>query len=161
MIAVGDRLPARLLHVTARHVVLGAMASRDWQPQHHDHAHAIAAGLPDIILNTPTQIGWFCAFLTDWAGPEARIARWRLKMMAPITPGMDIVISGKVRMVDTIAGLRWIEVDLAAQAGELLCSSAHMLVALLVEGGVMPWHLDGAVWAPPPLSGSIARSVAA
>ena len=32
----GQELPAINQHVTATLVVLGAMASRDWRPMHHD-----------------------------------------------------------------------------------------------------------------------------
>lgn len=152
MTAIAERLPERRVHITARHVVLGAMASRDWQPQHHDHAHALTAGLPDIILNTPTQTGWFCAYLTDWAGAQARIARWRLRMIAPITPGMDLLFSGEARTAGESTGVRWIEADLAIHSGATLCSSARFLAALPGEKGVSPWHLEGPAWAPPRLS---------
>ncbi|WP_150291473.1 MaoC/PaaZ C-terminal domain-containing protein [Sphingobium estronivorans] len=152
MTVTAERLPERQVHVTARHVVLGAMASRDWQPQHHDHGHALTAGLPGIILNTPAQTGWFCGYLTDWAGPQARIARWRLRMIVPITPGTDIVFSGEARRVGDSGGVLWIEADLAIHAGATLYSSARFLAAL--PGATSPWSLDDAAWTPPPLSGT-------
>ena len=56
----GDPLPTLEVPVTARMIVSGAAASRDWQPQHHDHTWAVErAGTRDIFINTPTLAGWF------------------------------------------------------------------------------------------------------
>ncbi len=52
----GDRLPALCYDVTATTVVLGAMASRDWRPMHHDYDFAVNRnGTRNIFLNTPNQ----------------------------------------------------------------------------------------------------------
>ena len=52
---IGMKLPDLLLPVTRKLVSMGAAASRDWQPQHHDPDWARKAGLPDIIMNNYTQ----------------------------------------------------------------------------------------------------------
>lgn len=154
MTVMAEHLPNRFSTITARHIALGAFASRDWQPQHHDHAHAVSAGLPDIILNTPAQIGWFSAYLTDWTGPEARIARWRLRMIAPIVPGMKVKFAGEARTVSENDGMRWIDVALSAHVDAALCSSARFLAALPGENGNSPWNADADVWKPPTFSPS-------
>jgi hypothetical protein len=52
--AVGDTLPVLRHDVTATTVVLGALASRDWRPMHHDHDFAVNRnGTKDIFMNTP------------------------------------------------------------------------------------------------------------
>jgi len=62
----GDALPRLEVTVSARMVIMGASSSRDWQPQHHDHAWAVnRAGTRDIFLNTPNQAGWIERYLTD------------------------------------------------------------------------------------------------
>lgn len=153
ILQAGDALPEHRVTITARHIVLGAMASRDWQPQHHDHDHAIAANLPGIILNTPSQIGWFTGYLSNWAGPEARIARWRLKMSAPICSSTGIVFTGAVSHVaDDPAGFRWAEFDLEAKVGPDVRSSARILAAM--PGTINPWTLKGENWQPPVFSES-------
>lgn len=149
MTTLAEQLPERRVTITAHHVVLGAFASRDWQPQHHDRTYAVAAGLPDIILNTPTQTGWFCAYLTAWAGPQARIARWRLRMHTPIIPGMNAIFSGEARTMDAGEELRWVDVALSAHVGASLCSSARFLMAFPGENGTSPWHMDADGWTPP------------
>ena len=71
----GDELPQLRYPVTATTVVLGALASRDWRPMHHDHDFAVKRnGTKDIFLNTPNQAAWFERYLTDWTGPHGRLA---------------------------------------------------------------------------------------
>ena len=41
-------------------MVLGALATRDWRPMHHDKDFAVERnGTRDIFLNTPNQAAWF------------------------------------------------------------------------------------------------------
>ncbi|HLM95532.1 MAG TPA: hypothetical protein VK283_04405, partial [Acidimicrobiales bacterium] len=55
-VAAGDELPALNYEVTATTVVLGALATRDWRPMHHDKDFAVNRnGTQDIFLNTPNQ----------------------------------------------------------------------------------------------------------
>ena len=62
--------------VTATTVVLGALATRDWRPMHHDKDFAVNRnGTQDIFLNTPNQAAWFERYLTDWTGPHGRLGR--------------------------------------------------------------------------------------
>ena len=72
-VKVGDALPSLSVDVTATTVVLGAMASRDWRPMHHDRDFAQNQGVKDIFLNTPNQAVWFERFVTDWTGPYGRV----------------------------------------------------------------------------------------
>ena len=73
-VAAGQELPVLQHEVTATTVVLGALASRDWRPMHHDHDFAVNRnGTKDIFLNTPNQAAWFERFLTDWSGPRGPV----------------------------------------------------------------------------------------
>ncbi len=59
-VAAGDALPELRYDVTATTVVLGALASRDWRPMHHDKDFATGRnGTQDIFMNTPNQAAWF------------------------------------------------------------------------------------------------------
>ena len=56
----GDALPTLSIDVTPTTVVLGALASRDWRPMHHDYKFATERnGVADIFLNTPNQAAWY------------------------------------------------------------------------------------------------------
>ena len=72
----GDALPELSYDVTATTVVLGAIASRDTRPMHHDHDFAVNRnGTRDIFLNTPNQAAWFERYVTDWSGPACATGR--------------------------------------------------------------------------------------
>ena len=80
-VSVGDALPELGIDVTATTVVLGALASRDWRPMHHDRDFAINRnGTQDIFLNTPNQAAWFERYVTDWTGPTGRLGRMTFRL---------------------------------------------------------------------------------
>ncbi|MFN8583576.1 MAG: hypothetical protein U0163_21685, partial [Gemmatimonadaceae bacterium] len=84
----GQELPPLVHPVTATTVVLGALASRDWRPMHHDKDFAINRnGTKDIFINTPTNAAWFQRFVTDWTGPKGRLGKMKFKMKIPVFPG--------------------------------------------------------------------------
>lgn len=97
LLEAGGLLPEMQLSVTAEHIISGASASRDWQVQHHDRAEAKAMGLPDVIMNTPTQAGHIGRYITELFGKRARITSIRFRMNRPITPGDSITFSGSIR----------------------------------------------------------------
>jgi acyl dehydratase len=95
-VAVGDELPAFDLPVTSTVIVAGAIASRDFMPAHHDAAFAKAQGAPDMFMNILTTNGYVSRFVTDWAGPQARIRSIRIRLGAPAIPGQPLRFSGQV-----------------------------------------------------------------
>ena len=87
-VVVGWSLEPLSHDVTATTVVLGALASRDWRPMHHDHDFAVNRnGTRDIFLNTPNQAAWFERYVTDWTGPTGRLGRMTFWMNTPVFPG--------------------------------------------------------------------------
>lgn len=152
---MSDALPPmvpRTRIVTARDVAMAAAASRDWQPQHHDVAYAQGMKLPDIIMNAPTQTGWFHAYAMNWAGPDARIARWRLTMRRPICPGAEVTYSGVViRQESDGHDGKWLWLDLRCN----IADATHSFMVILLSkahicGGIMTNH-SANLWNPPPL----------
>ena len=69
---VGDVLPEVAVDITAKLIVAGAIASRDFQDVHHDKDAAQRLGTPDIFMNILTTNGLVGRYLTDWAGEGAR-----------------------------------------------------------------------------------------
>jgi acyl dehydratase len=149
-VAVGDALPPLAYPVTATTVVLGALATRDWRPMHHDRDFAVHRnGARDIFLNTPNQQAWFERFVTDWTGPRGRPGRLRFRMRDSVYPGDTMVLTGAV--ADTAidaAGCGWATVAVELWAGGRRCSTASLRVALPTDPDDNPWRRAGDRWAP-------------
>jgi uncharacterized protein len=149
-VAVGDRLPPLTYHVTATTVVLGALATRDWRPMHHDRDFAIHRnGAQDIFLNTPNQQAWFERFVTDWTGPLGRPGRMRFRMREPVYPGDTMTLTGIVEAVSCDAsGCGWVDVAIDLRAGTRLCSAATLRIAVPTTPDDNPWRRRGDRWTP-------------
>jgi hypothetical protein len=93
-------LPELRIDVTPTFVVSTAIATRDYQDVHHDKDAAIARGSRDIFLNILTDTGLVQRFVTDWAGPSARIRNISIKLGVPCYAGETLVFSGRVIAVD-------------------------------------------------------------
>ena len=91
--------------------MLGALASRDWRPMHHDHDFAVNRnGTQDIFLNTPNQAAWFERYVTDWTGPKGRLGRMKFRMKGSVFPG-DTMVHARRRSSDVEtddAGCGWV-----------------------------------------------------
>ncbi len=124
-VAVGDRLPELAIDVTTGLVVCGALATRDFEPVHHDRSAAQATGLPDVFMNILTSQGLMTRFATDWSGPEAVVKSLDIKLGAPNVPGMVMKITGEVTAVDGETGV----VD----------------IAVLGENNIWGMHMQGTV----------------
>ena len=96
-VRVGDPLPELRVPLTSSLIVAGALASRDFTRVHHDKAAAQAAGMQDVFMNILTTEGFVSRFVTDWAGPDAKIRKLSLKLGAPNLPGDVMVMTGKVQ----------------------------------------------------------------
>ena len=149
-IAVGDALPVLRYAVSATTVVLGALATRDWRPMHHDHDFAVTRnGVRDIFLNTPNQAAWFERYLTDWTGPHGRPGRMRFRMKDSVFPGDTMAISGRVGGVAVDgAGCGWVEVELALAVEEAVKTGCSARIAVPVSPDDNPWARRGERWRP-------------
>ena len=146
----GARLPDLPVQVTATTVILGAMASRDWRPMHHDRDFAINRnGTRDIFMNTPNLAAWFERYITDWTGPRGRIGKMKFRMRDSIFPGDTMVFRGTVQKVGTDdAGGGWADLHVSVSVGERLCTECNARVALPVSAIDNPWKRSGPQWRP-------------
>ena len=110
---MGEALPELAIDITAKLVVAGAIASRDFQDVHHDKDASQALGSPDIFMNILTTNGLVGRYVTDWAGPGARLAGVSIKLGAPNFPGDCMRFSGEVSAVDSERGR--VEVSIAGR----------------------------------------------
>jgi acyl dehydratase len=113
-VAVGDELPRFELAVTSTVIVAGAIASRDFMPAHHDADFARGQGAPHMFMNILTTNGYVARFVTDWAGPEARVRAIRIRLGAPAVPGQPLRFTGQVVAAKEEASERWVEVAVRA-----------------------------------------------
>ena len=117
--------------VTATTVVLGALASRDWRPMHHDREFAVNSnGVKNIFINTPNNAAWFERFITDWTGPKGRLGRMKFRMNSPVFPGDEMVLSGRVNRVCDESGCCWVDLDLAVSVDGTVATSCQARVAI-------------------------------
>jgi hypothetical protein len=146
----GDELPELSIDVKAIDIVLGAMASRDWRPQHHDYHFATNNnGVRDIFMNTPNLAAWFERYVTDWTGPYGRMGWIRFRMKDSVFPDETMVFRGKVKSVDTDAnGCAWAELELELTAGGRITTVCTARVAIPAGEGDNPWKRSGDDWQP-------------
>ena len=146
----GDTLPELVVPVTATTVVLGALASRDWRPMHHDHDFAVNRnGTQDIFLNTPNQAAWFERYVTDWTGPTGRLGRMKFRMKGSVFPGDTMTMRGTVEAVDTDAsGCGWATLEVALTVDDDVKTTCSVRVALPTSSDDNPWTRRGDAWRP-------------
>jgi len=149
-IAVGAALPPLVHAVTATTVVLGALASRDWRPMHHDKDFAVERnGMKNIFINTPNNAAWFERYLTDWSGPYGRLGRLSFQMKTPVFPGDEMHFSGVVSARSTDdTGCCWVEVDLAIKVDGTVRTTGKARLAVPAHAGDNPWRRKGEQWKP-------------
>ena len=146
----GTVLPDLTYDVSSTTVVLGALATRDWRPQHHDYHFATERnGVRDIFLNAPNQAAWFERYVTDWTGPFGRLGRMSFRMHDSVFPGDQMRLSGKVVDVeDDGAGCRWVSLEITLSVEDRTCSTCSARVAVPVDPDDNPWSRRGERWQP-------------
>jgi acyl dehydratase len=98
-VRVGDELPPLEVPLTRTLIVATAIASRDYQDVHHDSELARERGSKDIFMNILSTNGFVGRFVTDWAGPAARITSVAIRLGAPNYPGDTMHLTGSVEAV--------------------------------------------------------------
>ena len=100
MTRTGDRLPPMTIETTPTFVVSTAIATRDFQDVHHDRDRAIARGSQDIFVNILTDTGLVQRYVTDWAGPSARVRKIAIRLGVPCYAYDSLTFSGEVSAVN-------------------------------------------------------------
>jgi acyl dehydratase len=149
-VSPGDEVPVFAYDVTATTVVLGALATRDWRPMHHDRDFAQKRnGVQDIFLNTPNQAAWFERYVEDWTGPTGRLGRMKFRMRDSVFPGARMTFHGRVEKAGTDeTGCGWLELALELRVGEKTMTECRARVAVPVAANDNPWARKGDDWKP-------------
>jgi hypothetical protein len=147
---IGDALPELRYDVNATTIVLGAIASRDWRPMHHDHDFAVHRnGTQDIFMNTPNQAAWFERYLTDWSGPSGRLGRMQFRMKGSVFPGDTMLLAGTVEAVETDdEGCGWATVVMDLTVDDDVKTGCTARIALPTSEDDNPWARRGNQWRP-------------
>lgn len=118
-VSVGDVIPSLQRLVTREDVKAYADAGGDQNPLHQDDDLARDAGFEGIIAHGMFTMGHLAAAVTDWSGPDARVARIEAQFRAPVLIGESITAGGSVRSIDPIAGAvvldLWVSVERGGQ----------------------------------------------
>ena len=123
---VGQQLPSLRIDVTTRLIVSGAIASRDFQDVHHDVAGAQAAGSPDIFMNILTSNGLVGRYVTDWAGPQARLEGISIRLGVPSRPGSTLTFTGEVSALRNDGRAATVQVRGANDLGDHVTGSVEV-----------------------------------
>ncbi len=110
-VEVGAALPEKRIPITATLIAGGAVVTGDWNLVHHDKAAAEDAGTPDIFMNILTTNGLVGGYVTDWAGPAARLTDVKIRLGAPNFPGDEMIFSGHVDSFDETTGATTVKVE--------------------------------------------------
>ena len=155
-VSVGDQLPRLDYEVTATTVVLGALATRDWRPMHHDKDFAVNRnGTQDIFLNTPNQAAWFERYLTDWTGPHGRLGRVTFRMKGSVFPGDTMSLAGVVETTEVDStGCAFATVDVTLSVDGDVKTTCTARIALPRTADDNPWARRGDDWRPSPAAPS-------
>ncbi|MDL9948604.1 MaoC/PaaZ C-terminal domain-containing protein [Gordonia sp. ABSL11-1] len=108
-------------------------ASGDFNPMHHDHRRAVAAG-----FDQPFAVGMYAAgvmggYATEWMGPN-NIRRFRVRFAEQAWPGDVLTFTGRIVDVRESEVGREVDVELAAtrQTGSV---HIHGWATFAVPGG--------------------------
>ncbi len=146
----GDKLPDFSYDVTATTVILGALATRDCRPMHHDRDFAIHRnGTKDIFLNTPNQSTWFERYVTDWSGPKGRLGKMHFRMKNSVFPDDTMVFRGEVVDIGSDdTGCNWATLEINLSVDEKTVTDCTARVALPGDENDNPWKRKGDQWKP-------------
>ena len=146
----GEPLPELAIDVDVSTVVLGALATRDWRPMHHDKDFAVERnGTRHIFINPPHNAAYFERYITDWTGPKGRLGRIKFRMKDSVFPGDTMVFHGTVDGVRTDdTGCGWADLSLWLTVGDKTTTECTASVALPVGENDNPWKRTRENWKP-------------
>jgi len=100
-VAAGTQIAAVTYPVSRLSLVKYCGASGDFNVIHWNERTAKAVGLPDVIAHGMFTMAQAGRFVTDWAGPAARLVEFGVRFSSPVVVpdddvGATITVSGEV-----------------------------------------------------------------
>ena len=128
-LTVGDQLENRTIGpITQTDIVRFAGAGGDFNPLHHDAAHAQRAGLPGVISMGQMQAGMLAAFVTDSVRVE-HLQSFGVRFAGPLKIGDTLTLSATVESVDGGAGTAQLDLAATTPDGTVVTGTATVAVA--------------------------------
>jgi len=126
-ISIPFDLPEVRDEISYQRVVMNSGATWDYFPGHFDPAYAESQGHPTIFVNTMHLAGFADRIATDWAGPDSRVVRRKMRLAGSIYAGDTMVGRGRVvakrrdTTVEPPDNLLDMQIEVTNQRGELCC----------------------------------------
>jgi len=120
-------LPEVRDEISYQRVVMNSGATWDYFPGHFDPTYAESQGHPTIFVNTMHLAGFADRIATDWAGPESRVVRRKMRLAGSIYAGDTMVGRGRVvatRCDTSVEPPRYLldlQIEVTNQRGQLCC----------------------------------------
>jgi acyl dehydratase len=119
-IAVPVDLPEVRDEISYQRVVMNSGSTWDYFPGHFDPTYAESQGHPTIFVNTMHLAGFADRIATEWAGPESRVVRRKMRLAGSIYAGDTMVGRGRV-VAKPAPGLVDLQIEIVNQRGDLCC----------------------------------------
>ncbi|WP_327028865.1 MaoC family dehydratase N-terminal domain-containing protein [Micromonospora sp. NBC_01740] len=103
-VRTGQRLAPWPIPVTQLSIAALATATFDFNDVHLDRDAALERGARDVYMNILGSSALVNCYLTDWAGPEARVVDFRTRLAAQNHPGDTFTLDGVVTGVKPAPG---------------------------------------------------------
>jgi hypothetical protein len=129
-LVVGTVLPEWTFEVTPTMIVTGAIYSRNYRDVHHASDRAQARGSRDIFMSITTTNGHVGRYVTDWAGPDARLLAISVRLGASNYPYDTCRYTGRVTAVEPGSDGTTVTVAVTAtnSLGEHVTATVRMLL---------------------------------
>lgn len=95
-VRVGDALPTIAVALSPTSIAAAAIATRDFQPVHHDLARAQSHGNAGVFLNTHATAGYLERLVMGWAGSGAFLKSLKFRLGVPSYAGDVLTLNGTV-----------------------------------------------------------------
>ena len=99
-VQIGDELPKMKKQASEAELFLHSAASFNPHRIHYDRAYANFEGHDDLVVHGPLQGSWLTQFVTDWAGPRARLLSIEWQNRASAFVGDELIFAGTVTAID-------------------------------------------------------------
>lgn len=96
----GQELPVLRVPISVTSVMAGAIATRDYQPVHHDLERARAMGSETVFTSTHTTAAYLERLVLQWAGPNAFLKSLKLRLGVANYAGDELVLKGNIIALD-------------------------------------------------------------
>ena len=106
-VEVTTDLPEVRDEISYQRVVMNSGSTWDYTPVHFDPYYAEKQGHPGIFVNTMHIAGFADRIATDWAGPQSRVVRRKMRLAGSIYAGDSMVGRGRV-VANVNPMLNWI-----------------------------------------------------